>query len=865
MIRNNSILHGLIALLLAFVLGYMGIIFIHLVFKDIVEKLDTNVKNEYARYKIGEYILKEISSIETHYYKMGILTNIKSIKPMQEEIKKEIEDVKKAINVLNYGGEVNSYIKLNILDIDETTDVIKFTPSLNQKFTFEAIDLLPKLKELENKSSKMEDIMKIKINSNNATNDELFKVELFFKQLPTLFTRMKENANRLLYDSKKNISKLESSINKEKKYYENLEYIFTYFIVFLIIILGYLLIKQITKKNKELEAITLKAKQSEQEALKANETKSQFLANMSHEIRTPLNAIIGFSDILANTENVNKQKDKALVISRSAKALLNIINDILDISKIESGKFEISESSFNLKLLLEQVVQLYAVNTKQKDIRFLYRLEDSIPEYVISDDTKLKQVLSNILSNAIKFTPQNKKVTFDVSLINKTKNTAKIRFSIKDEGIGISKEEQKKIFEPFSQADGSISRKFGGTGLGLAISLKIVQLFGSEIKLNSEIDKGSVFYFDIDFEVENKLENILEESKYNFAICNIIEDPENIREHLKNIVKNFGNIHVGDDIDKQEHLDLIFCFGDPQFYEKLKGRKEKFKCPVVYVGQMKKMENNIMKHLMDYYLDVPIYGSKIFNIIAEVKSIEKTNKNLQSSDVKYIGKILVAEDNTNNQLLMDLILKDFGLDVTIVDNGELAFMEYQKNNYDIVFMDINMPIMDGLTSLKLIRNYEQISNNHTPIIALTANAIEGDREKYIKEGMDGYLSKPIDNQELVKILDKYLEIENNCVENLSIENISSKLGVSDKIANMLVEKFKLSIKEDMKELNDFVEANSIEEISKKAHYIKNSCLNIGLDKSCEILDELEKADSLSKDEIHNNFELLKKEIKKYEL
>lgn len=203
MIRNNSILHGLIALLLAFVLGYMGIIFIHLVFKDIVEKLDTNVKNEYARYKIGEYILKEISSIETHYYKMGILTNIKSIKPMQEEIKKEIEDVKKAINVLNYGGEVNSYIKLNILDIDETTDVIKFTPSLNQKFTFEAIDLLPKLKELENKSSKMEEIMKIKINSNNATNDELFKVELFFKQLPTLFTRMKENANRLLYDSKK--------------------------------------------------------------------------------------------------------------------------------------------------------------------------------------------------------------------------------------------------------------------------------------------------------------------------------------------------------------------------------------------------------------------------------------------------------------------------------------------------------------------------------------------------------------------------------------------------------------------------------------------------------------------------------------
>lgn len=280
------------------------------------------------------------------------------------------------------------------------------------------------------------------------------------------------------------------------------------------------------------------------------------------------------------------------------------------------------------------------------------------------------------------------------------------------------------------------------------------------------------------------------------------------------------------------------------------------------------MENNIMKPLMDYYLDVPIYGSKIFNIIAEVKSIEKSNKNLQISDIKYSGRVLVAEDNTNNQLLMDLILKEFGLEVTIVDNGELALKEYQKNRYDVVLMDINMPVMDGLTSLKLIRNYEQISNIYTPIIALTANAIEGDKENYIKQGMDSYLSKPIDNQELVKVLDKYINVKKSDslkkdFKDLDIKNICNKLGVSDKIAQMLINKFKSTISNDLNELKSFIESNNTKQIKLKAHYIKNSCLNVGLEESCELLEKLENVETLSKEDIFNYYELIQKEVEKY--
>ena len=771
MFKNSAIFKALIVLLFAFIIGYLGIIIIHNVFSNIRNNLDSSVKNEYSRYKIGEYILKEISLIEANFYKMGIVTKLRAIEPIQNEIEKEIQDILGALEILEKGGVLKSHIKLNLIEANSVIDEIYFKAD-DKKLVFEAIDLIPKLDELREKISEMNEIMKMKILISEASSADIlendvykndsFKVELFFKQVPTLFIRMKENSNRLLYDSKKNITTLEKNIEKEKEYYKNLEYIFTYIIMIVIVLLGFLVIRQIVKKNRELENITLKAKKSEEEALKANETKSQFLANMSHEIRTPLNAIIGFSDILSNSNMETENKEKAEIISKSAKALLNIINDILDISKIESGKYEISKTNFDLKDLLDQIVQLYAVNTKQKNIRFLYTLDESIPNFVFSDETRLKQVLSNIISNAIKFTPENKKVTFDVKLLNLNENTASVRFSVKDEGIGISLENQKNIFEPFSQADGTISRKYGGTGLGLAISLNIIKMLGSEIKLVSKENEGSLFYFDLDLVVQDISTIDVNKLKYDFAICNIMADPENIRNHLINTVKYFGRIHQDDeDIESCEKMDLIFCFGDPEFYEKLSRRKNKFKCPVVYVGNIDKINNNNkMKPLMDYFLDVPIYGSKVFNIIAESKSIEKDAQKAENkieSKENFSGKILVAEDNPNNQLLIKIILQKLGFDVTIVENGQLAVEKYQNEKFDLIFLDINMPVMDGLTALKLIREYEKEIQRYTPIIALTANTINGDREKYIDEGMDNYLSKPFERNQLIDILNLYIK------------------------------------------------------------------------------------------------------------
>ena len=873
MTKNNNILKGLIALLITFLLGYIGIIIIHKVFSNILNKVDDNVKNEYARYKIGEYILKEIGAIETKYYRMGVVTKFESLEPIQDEINAEIHDIKEAINVLQNGGVLEKHIKLNLIEASEVTDKIYFKHLERNKYTFEAIDLIPKLDELLTKSIEMEEIIKIRLSILNQLNkdiseDDIFKVKLFFKQLPTIFIRMNENAGRLLYDSKKNIEILEKDIESKKNYYQNLEYIFTYIVMFFIIVLSYFVIKLILRKNKDLEEITKKSIESEQEALKANETKSQFLANMSHEIRTPLNAIIGFSDILSESNLDNSEKEKATIISKSATALLNIINDILDISKIESGKFEISENEFNLNNLLEQLVQLYSVNTKQKDIRFLYTLDPNIPHFLISDETKIKQVLSNILSNAIKFTPQNASVSFKVNLKKIENNIATITFLVKDEGIGIAIDDQKKVFNPFSQADGTISRKFGGTGLGLSISSSIIKMLGSEIKLISKEGVGSTFYFDLDLKIQDIDVIDHRKLKYDFAICGVISDNENIRDHLISTVKYFGRIYQAEeDIENCKKVDLIFCFGDPEFTEKLTKRKKFFNCPVVFVGNKTKIQNHPeLIALMDYYLDVPIYGTKIFNIIAQVKSIEESHTLIDQvkSKNKFTGKVLVAEDNTNNQLLIRIILEKFGLNVQIVENGKLALEKVKEEIFDLIFLDINMPVMDGIEAIKHIRLYEDMINKHTPVVALTANSIKGDREKYLEKGMDNYLSKPINNDELLKILNTYLNNEDSNIEinkdKLDVNIIIGKLGIDQEIAQILIDGFKENIVKDLDDMNEIIKNKNDFEICQKAHYIRNSCLNVGLDDICKLLIQLEDK-NIEHREKEKIFELVDKNIK----
>jgi len=401
-----------------------------------------------------------------------------------------------------------------------------------------------------------------------------------------------------------------------------------------LLIKNYLTIQNIKDHEQELS-------ESLKKAMQMQEYKTLFLANMSHEIRTPLNAILGFIDILLDDED-DAQKLKYLkIIQNSGDLLLNLVNDILDFSKIDSGKLEIHKEVFILDELYDMIVSIYNSVASAKGVKFCSYVDKNIPKYTYSDFIRIKQILANLLSNAIKFTPKDGTVTLGIKLVDN-----KIEFSVQDTGIGVAKENQAKIFELYTQEKSSTTRDFGGTGLGLNICTKLAQLLDGEILLESQLGKGSRFYFQIPIE-----------------------------EVTKEQVDRFNN----------------------------------------------------------------------------------SNKTLEDISQTFNNHIMLVEDNKTNQVFMTVLLKKYGLTFDIANDGIEAVEVYKNKKYDLILMDENMPNLNGSEATKLIREYEKQQNpNYTPIIALTANAIKGDKEKFIKAGMDDYLTKPINKVKLTEVLNKFL-------------------------------------------------------------------------------------------------------------
>lgn len=497
----------------------------------------------------------------------------------------------------------------------------------------------------------------------------------------------------------------------------------------------------------------------------ANQTKDLFLASMSHEIRTPLNGILGFTQLLKESDTKTEREEHIAVIEKSSANLLSIVNDILDLSKIKAQKIELENIEFDPIDSFEAAVESYAAKASEENIDFKIFLDPHLPTLLIGDPTKLSQIIVNLVSNAIKFTSKNGEVNVRIEKLSESTEGVKIKFSVSDTGIGITDEQKKNIFDAFTQADVSTSRKYGGTGLGLSISGKFVEHMGGKLNIRSVKNEGSTFYFTLQMKkAENAGRRKVDDmSAYTVGILNPhIEDEYFINKNLEAYIAYTGAsiTHYNDEsllaLKGSSHLpDILFV--DHQFRHR-GAEIEKFlefdtKIIMLSTGDQKRNLKRY-KSRIDKILYKPINFTKTLKMLSDKEETTESKKKIIFENVH----VLVAEDNMINQKLILNVLNRLGVEVSMANNGLEALEQRMENEYDMIFMDVEMPVMGGMESTGKILGYERKNaKEHIPIVALTANALSGDREKYIGAGMDAYLSKPIELGALNDLLIDHFE------------------------------------------------------------------------------------------------------------
>ena len=647
-----------------FVLGFLLVFGLEHFFSTLIHELDLVSQNERARLFIGEQILRDVEAIEMNVYRMTIATGNNAHQRFEDSIRENARNLRHNLSVLRDGGTATRPIHLNLDAADQMVKAVTYQPDPSKTYPLEMIELQPLIEQILEKTPALRQLLEAreaerqKADGGNIAVYEK-QIKSYVKQIPPFFIRLKENANRLSYDTQQRLTELEADLQAQKSRYEATKLGLIIMTILSVIAISFIFARQINQSNRQLSLAWQEMQHAKEEADNASRAKSDFVSRMSHELRTPLNAILGFAQLLEMDDLNAIQKDPVQQINRAGNHLLELINQVLDIAKIEAGKLEVEQIEVNLAQLISDTTAISGERARSKGLAFIVKVAPNLPTLVQGDPTRIRQVLINLIGNAIKFTGQGS-ITLS---IEPTGQNDLIHFSVIDTGIGMSDKAKSRLFKAFAQADESITRKYGGTGLGLMLCKEIVEAIGGHIEVESELGKGSHFWFEIPLPLVNTAQVIEHESSQTTTPSTQDTNPTQTTA-------------------------------------------------------------------------TPVTPEKTLS-----------------------GKrVLLVEDNLVNQMVASKLLQKLGITPDIANNGQEALDKLQLATYDLVLLDLEMPIMDGYTTITKIREAESDCDTycHQLVIAMSANALNEDKQRAFALGVDDYLTKPVNFVLLQSTLTKWL-------------------------------------------------------------------------------------------------------------